>query len=64
MATFGPYFLARPSAFKPWMAALAGNYIRLSQELSREPDAELLGPIAKALQGLEEETGPSDQGQA
>jgi hypothetical protein len=37
---------------------MARNYVQRCQEVEREPDAKLLGPIAETLQRLQEGRGP------
>jgi hypothetical protein len=51
--TLAPFFLRFPAAFAGWMGTMARNYVEECEALGREPDAELLGPVEKAFQGLE-----------
>lgn len=48
-----PRFLVLPQAFGQWVRTFAGNYVKISQQLNREPDMDLLTPIVKALQELD-----------
>ena len=45
-----PRFLALPLAFAQWMEVIAGGYVGICEKLDREPDTDLLTPIAEALQ--------------
>ncbi len=56
--TLRPPFLALPVAHASWMRAIVWNYVQHCQNVGREPDAELLGPIAKAFQQMQEDRGP------
>ena len=61
IATLSGPFLAQPPAFAHWMVPMCRQYIERCEKLGREPDAELLGPIAEALQRLQEGRGPGGQ---
>jgi tetratricopeptide (TPR) repeat protein len=58
IATLSEPFVAHPPAFAHWMVPMCQQYIERCEKLGREPDAELLGPIAEALQRLQETRGP------
>lgn len=53
----GP-FLALPAAFAYLMRPMCHLYLQFGEKLGREPDGELLGPIAAALQRLGQEAEP------
>jgi len=57
IVTLAPAFLAQPPAFAHWMRPMCGQYVERCEKLGREPDWELLAPIAVALQRLEEGGG-------
>ena len=44
-----PLFRALPEAHAALIQQLAGNYIRVCKGLGRDPDPELLGPVAEVL---------------
>jgi len=54
IVTLAPSFLTRPAAFAHWMAPMCDQYLERCAKLGREPDEELLAPIAEALQRLNE----------
>ena len=54
---YRPYFLAQPLAFVHWMVPMRRQYIERCEKLGREPDAELLAPIAAVLQEMQEGSG-------
>ena len=54
-----PFFLKLPAAHAQLMLVMCRQYLELSEKLSLEPDAALLGPIAEAFQKLQ---GPPDAG--
>ncbi len=56
-----PFFLAHPPAFAHWMVPMCQQYIERCEKLGREPDAELLGPIAEVLQRMQEDRGPEGE---
>ncbi len=47
-----PHFLALPPATAKWMAMHCRRYVSLCEELGKDPDAELLGPIIEAIQEM------------
>ena len=61
IATLSEPFQAQPPAFAHWMLPMCRQYIERCKKLGREPDAELLGPIAEALQRLREARGPEGE---
>ena len=52
--TSRPYFLAQPQAFIRSMVPMRELYLALCEKLGREPDQELLAPIAEVLQRVQE----------
>ncbi len=45
-------FLGYPPAFAHWMTTMVGNYLRAAEAAGVEPETDLLGPIAAALDTL------------
>jgi hypothetical protein len=60
-AITGP-LMARPQAWTERALTIARDYIRHCEKLGREPDIELLGPIAQVLQSMRE-SPPDEAGQ-
>ncbi len=54
-----PHFVALPAAFRGLMAALVRGYVHCCQGLNQELDAQLLGPILKALEVSGDQEGVS-----
>jgi tetratricopeptide (TPR) repeat protein len=54
VAALSPYFIAERHAFAGRMAPTVREYLRRCEKLGREPDKELLGPIAAAFEKLQE----------
>jgi len=50
--TLAPFFLSRPAAFAAPIATMGGVYVRACAAAGREPDAELLVPIAEKLREI------------
>jgi tetratricopeptide (TPR) repeat protein len=57
--TLAPHFLKLPAAYGPWMMTMARNYLERCEEVGREPDTELLGPIVEVLRRMQE--GAADE---
>ena len=49
-----PHLLRFPQGLADRAGAIARDYIRRCEKLGREPDVELLGPIAEALERMQQ----------